>query len=1604
MPSYLDFNSTKVFRDSILARTLQQPNGPQTFNSGAYSVENLRDQANVDPGDVETNLQTYLAVPENLNTFGADAFTTVSDLRNLVRLDDLGLYPYYTAGNYNNLISIMTTNDYESESKLMQFAAFNIKSNKQGPVLARITQNLVAATYGRVRLIDALEGNTATAVNLITGREDLIEKNYKITVAKTLAGKAIDFLQTVAGVEFPWSEIPGDYLTNPRNPIVNRPEAQTQAGAIIQDITGALGSLLGIQRRPKPSRKPSDLMIEYMGGGQKAVLFDNLRFSTYAPNYTKTARSQQSSKLFNFPNQIGDAINDVLGTGAPAGVAYIGDDRGEDVNYAMNDFNENVIRSSYYLSLLFDPVQTELFEFKRNISEGGQISGKLTWYSKNSKNKLGVNNAEFNSERSQFEESLSNSYSFRSDSILDKTQQLLDSMPSDGGAARGHVGNAIDQTSRIFREGNTLMSRGSAIKYVDKFSGDEGGVEYCRVWTKDRSYMNMSDTMKRTGNIRKFDSSVMSTPWNLNIAPMSNGQNGDPDTAFASSTNIVKAGDSYVAKKYMFSIENLAWKTSNMPGFMVSDLPYCERGPNGGRVMWFPPYDLKVNEQNSARWEENSFLGRPEPIYTYQNTSRSGQIQFKIVVDHPSILNLLVQKHFKGMSNEESDNYINAFFAGCEELDFYELIRTYTTLTKDDADNIKKYLEDGGTPEEILKYKVISEDAEIVEFDPQEVEGKKEKFEVNLYFPNDYPQKSGSKDVNTQVPYSDIKTSYSQSEYEGYLDSGLTTLFSGSNTAAKKNDKNVVFGSETVTGTPDEINHVKSKLTDAFVKLDTNFGNYTSKLTEIQKKIENKELEYVAVGLQSSTSSVADDQYNVYLSMRRAHSVVQDIIKQIEKPGNNTTVKWPTSVSSGNGSKPFGPILYKFSELGYEGLEGEFVINGESFGENVDDATLGGLNQSIMNSGGSQNIDCHNKNIMSSSALKKSAPITFYCRYTGVVIETKEKNTLTEPPNDPDQVPKFKLEPDGTVKQPAVKKPPIDMMKKIIMKTLSECYYFKVLEEDSPNTFKSLTEKLKYFHPAFHSTTPEGLNSRLNFLLQCVRPGDTIPVKGLASDLDVRARNTSFGPPPICVVRIGDFYHSKIAIRDINISYDDSPWDLNPEGIGVQPMIASVTLQVNFIGGQGLEKPVERLQNALSSNFFANTEMYDPRSVSTNSTIDGQDAKEFTKEFLNDLQRANQINDTPIGDNSDSVPEIKEGVYIGEEDKDKTTGQESEGDPTVLTVLPTGQTISYKKLITELETGYKSYFETFKTSYDDLLVEFGPQVHSLILSPTYRTVKDYEVNTSDVNTRTIEMLGEYSVTNELNNRINKLKSTMVGLIRSEDMSEMFKFDNFLSPEKIERSNTILRPKLEELVVEKLDNVITSNTLKGIVTKRNKVIEVLDKLNYLTKYVGDGQINEQTYTQATLSGFTFSSLYSEYDIFIDYFDKNSKKFTRDLDTSINFDTLNLNVTTLSEILSVLLYGKVTDIVDIYKDEILFTDNIMKRIEKKVEKFVDETKPEKIRLSRFKEMKGEQELKFTVSSTDEITDSQQKESLEKVHLDQVTSLGPTLNNYKPTKVKE
>ena len=150
-----------------------------------------------------------------------------------------------------------------------------------------------------------------------------------------------------------------------------------------------------------------------------------------------------------------------------------------------------------------------------------------------------------------------------------------------------------------------------------------------------------------------------------------------------------------------------------------------------------------------------------------------------------------------------------------------------------------------------------------------------------------------------------------------------------------------------------------------------------------------------------------------------------------------------------------------------------------------------------------------------------------------------------------------------------------------------ECGFFEKLKQDDDFVFDKFREKIKYFHPAFHSTTPEGLNARLTFLLQCTRQGPTLEEEG--------ANNLAFGRPPVCILRIGDFYNTKIIIDSVSFDYEPLVWDLNPEGIGVQPMIANVNMSFKFIGGSTLLGPINKLQNALSFNYFANTHVYDVR-------------------------------------------------------------------------------------------------------------------------------------------------------------------------------------------------------------------------------------------------------------------------------------------------------------------------------------------------------------------------------------------------------------------------
>ena len=125
------------------------------------------------------------------------------------------------------------------------------------------------------------------------------------------------------------------------------------------------------------------------------------------------------------------------------------------------------------------------------------------------------------------------------------------------------------------------------------------------------------------------------------------------------------------------------------------------------------------------------------------------------------------------------------------------------------------------------------------------------------------------------------------------------------------------------------------------------------------------------------------------------------------------------------------------------------------------------------------------------------------------------------------------------------------------------------------------------------------------------------------------AGNLSFGRAPFCVLRIGDFFNTKICIQSINIEYDNNgiQWDLNPEGVGLQPMMANVNITFTFLGGSDISGPIARLQNAASFNYYANTSIYDRRSDYREAyvTPENDEAMTWSPVLLNKNEDANVI-------------------------------------------------------------------------------------------------------------------------------------------------------------------------------------------------------------------------------------------------------------------------------------------------------------------------------------------------------------------------------------------
>ena len=219
--------------------------------------------------------------------------------------------------------------------------------------------------------------------------------------------------------------------------------------------------------------------------------------------------------------------------------------------------------------------------------------------------------------------------------LLKKTNELFKQSKINSLINRFHIKADKDELTTAYD--NTYgLSRGRNLLKADKNPDKSSGYDnpYCRVWTARHQYSKLKD------RIRPFVDDA-GNPQSIEKMQSNYGNLRPNDGAYRLSEYSVLRNDGFVRitptntdgdlfgrpQNYMFSIENLAWRDVTVDSGSTA-LSKEQKGPNGGRIMWFPPYNLKFSENVNVNWNANTFLGRCEEIYTYTNTVRTGTLDF----------------------------------------------------------------------------------------------------------------------------------------------------------------------------------------------------------------------------------------------------------------------------------------------------------------------------------------------------------------------------------------------------------------------------------------------------------------------------------------------------------------------------------------------------------------------------------------------------------------------------------------------------------------------------------------------------------------------------------------------------------------------------------------------------------------------------------------------------------------------------------------------------------------------------------------------------------------------------------------------------------------
>lgn len=891
---------------------------------------------------------------------------------------------------------------------------------------------------------------------------------------------------------------------------------------------------------------------------------------------------------------------------------------------------------------------------------------------------------------------------------------------------------------------------------------------YCRVWTAHHEYAYHKDTIRPFDEISQEAFENTTSNGNGNsfrvIAGKSETDNFESGSkrldkygvlnpknglvTIAPTAKLVdyfnesvddKSSDGHMSpKRCMFSIENLAWrdKRAKKNEFEEYGLSPEQRGPLGGRIMWFPPYNLNFSEDVSVDWNGNQFIGRGEKVYTYSNTERRGNLSFTLLIDHPSLVdywsrkdasgNELAEANEGGVDNKNNEeNTLLRFFAGCDVL--------YTKK--------QRYQQKVETKKE--------EKVDVLTTEPQDVPTpKSQKIVCVLYYPNNYSGRDDRSD-NNAIKY--LMNGVGTNKYVDGDNNAVDMPFD--TTQEVKVNSTQVGGYEMRIGKPLDYG-VDEALANSYETVVKTYTDITSRERKAQL-LTNSSARPISAHIGESFYKLAKQVYDGSPSLAMANKspvpeywyrqrwyyrVDKNTVQQVlngywtsggtkytprenyidsKSFGLNSVQGFEYPLSNSVLKQAFGldeqVTLVSFADM-YVALTNDSskdILDGC-----YDEKTVKLIRNVLVNKDGGykiQNVRCNghaskqarnasqkvNKTRNTSLAKDRAATLmkwfkeaakisedipnvsstieiehgsnlgstisenninleeTKAWRSAALVIEyTQEaiENAVASQETSQDKIAVQTqnsgsngiLELDSATFNKInneIKNIPCiqqqwretqdslnaldgefderfsngytDLYKstikeKDVPRYDNEGEFFKLLTKEDPLAMSAISEKVKYFDPAFHSISPEGFNARLTFLHQCTRQGPTVGT----SDMNVMtANNLAFGRPPVCVLRLGDFYYTKILINSVSISYEEG-WDLNQEGIGVMPMFAKINIGFTFLGGSDIEGPIARLQNAVSFNYYANTSIYDNRADKVKYDPSGNGKEISYKAFL----------------------------------------------------------------------------------------------------------------------------------------------------------------------------------------------------------------------------------------------------------------------------------------------------------------------------------------------------------------------------------------------------